>query len=544
LTRLANYFHTLRYLRPVQIFGRIRFKLYRPRPDERAAPALRASSEPFAAPVRAPASMLAPDRFRLLNLEGTCSVAADWSGQGRSQLWTYNLHYFDDLNAAGAASRRSWHERLVERWIEENPPGAGIGWDPYPVSRRVVNWIKWSLGGNLLSLKARQSLAVQVRWLTRRIESHLQGNHLLANAKALVYAGLYFEGAEPERWLRRGSSIMQAEIAEQVLADGGHFERSTMYHAGFVEDMLDTIGIMQAYGCSVDAVWRETLARTMAWLEAMSHPDMGIAFFNDAAFGIAPSAAQLRDYAARLNVPLEASGRTGVRRLMPSGYISIELPPFFLVCDVAPIGPDHLPAHAHADTLSFEMSYKGRRVFVNSGTSEYGRSDERERQRGTAAHNTLVLDGENSSEVWAGFRVARRSRARLIDVRTEGTSFKVTGEHDGYRRLRGRNVHRRSWKLSAHELLIEDIVDGRFCSAECYFHLHPEIQVRRGQGLDLQLSDSHGLLLEMRFEGAAIVDVADSTWHPEFGVASPSRCIVARLAGPRLATLIRTGDSN
>jgi uncharacterized heparinase superfamily protein len=499
---------------------------------------------PFATPVRAPVSMISPDRFRLLNLEGSCSVAAHWAGQGRSQLWTYNLHYFDDLNAADAALRRAWHERLVERWIDENPPGAGIGWDPYPVSRRVVNWIKWSLGGNLLTHKALQSLAVQGRWLSRRIETHLQGNHVFANAKALIYAGLYFDGREPERWLRRGLSIMQAEIAEQVLADGGHFERSTMYHAGFVEDLLDTIGIMHAYGRTVDAAWRETLARAMAWLEAMSHPDMGIAFFNDAAFGISPAPAQLRDYAARLNVDLEPFRRTGVRRLMPSGYVAIDLPPFFLVCDVAPIGPDHLPAHAHADTLSFEMSFKGRRVFVNSGTSEYGQGAERQRQRGTAAHNTLVLDGEDSSEVWAGFRVARRSRARLLDVRTEDNLCTVVGEHDGYRRLRGRNVHRRSWQLSAHELLIEDSIEGRFRSAECYFHLHPEIQARRGRGQDVQLRDSRGVLVEMRFEGADVVEVVDSTWHPEFGVASPSRCIVARLAGPRLATLIRGSDSN
>ena len=56
---------------------------------------------------------------------------------------------------------------------------------------------------------------------------------------------------------------------------------------------------------------------------------------------------------------------------------------------------------------------------MNSGTSEYGLGEERQRQRGTAAHNTVVIDGENSSEVWAGFRVARRARARLLDARAE-----------------------------------------------------------------------------------------------------------------------------
>jgi uncharacterized heparinase superfamily protein len=459
-------------------------------------------------------------------------------------LWTYNLHYFDDLNAADAPSRRPWHQRLVERWIDENPPGIGIGWDPYPVSRRVVNWIKWSLGSNSLSPKARQSLAVQVRWLTRRVESHLQGNHVFANAKALVFAGLYFEGEEAELWLRRGLSLMRTQIDEQVLVDGGHFERSTMYHAGFAEDLLDAIGIMQAFGRAIDGCWRATVVRMVSWLEAMSHPDGEIAFFNDAAFGICPAAAALRSYAARLGIPLEQPGSAGLRLLMPSGYVSIESPPFFVVCDVAPIGPDHLPAHAHADTLSFEMSYKGRRVFVNSGTSEYGLGAERQRQRGTAAHSTLVLDGENSSEVWAGFRVARRARARLLSATAENSAFIVVGEHDGYRRLRGRNSHRRRWTLSARELSIEDAVEGRFSSATGYFYLHPEIRVKRGRGPELFLSDTRGALLEMRFEGAAAVDVVDSTWHPGFGIALSSRCIVARLDGPRLATSIRGSGLN
>jgi uncharacterized heparinase superfamily protein len=544
LSSLANYFHTLRYLRPVQVLGRLRYRLYRPRPDERAAPPLRMAPNPYPAPVCAPQSMLGPDRFRLLNLDGNCSGPTEWGGCGRSQLWTYNLHYFDDLNAAGASSRRSWHVKLIERWIDENPPGAGVGWDPYPVSRRMVNWIKWSLAGNPLTLKARQSLAVQARWLNRRVESHLQGNHVFANAKALIHAGLYFEGEEAERWLRRGLTLMRTEIGEQVLADGGHFERSPMYHAGFTEDLLDTMGVMQAYGRTADAGWSGTVSRLLGWLEAMSHPDGDIAFFNDAAFGVSPGAAHLRDYATRLNVVLAPSEPAGLRRLMPSGYVSIDTPPFFLVCDIAPIGPDHLPAHGHADTLSFEMSFKGRRVFVNSGTSEYGLSAERHRQRGTAAHNTLVLDGENSSEVWAGFRVARRARARLLEAREELSTFSVVGEHDGYRRLPGRNLHRRSWTLSERELLIEDTVGGRFRSAKCYFHLHPEIRVKRVRGSELQLSDSRGLLLEVRFEGAAAVDDVDSTWHPEFGVAVATRCLVAQLDGPRLAILIRGSDTN
>lgn len=522
----------------------MRFKLYRPRPDKRAAPPLRTPTHPYVEPINPVVSMIDPNTFRLLNLDGNCSDASHWHNHGRSQLWIYNLHYFDDLNAKKSALRRPWHEELVDRWIDENSPGSGAGWDAYPVSRRVVNWIKWSLRGNVLTAKARHSLAVQARWLARRVEFHLQGNHVFANAKALVCAGLYFEGEEAEGWLRYGLSLMSAEISKQVLADGGHFERSPMYHAGFIEDLLDTVGILQAFGTTVSAEWSATIERMLAWLDVMSHPDGDIAFFNDAAFNISPAVGQLRAYAARLAVTLNPAESFGFRQLMPSGYIGIYLPPFFLVCDIAPIGPDHLPAHAHADALSFEMSFRGRRVFVNSGISEYGTGAERLRQRGTAAHNTLVIDDADSSEMWAGFRVARRSRARLLYAKEETTGIAVAGEHDGYRRLPGKNLHRRRWRLTARELRIEDAVEGPFQSAKCYFHLHPEILVHRIRERDLQLSDSRGMLLDIRFDGAASVDIVDSTWHPEFGVNLSNRCIVARLDGPSLETTIRADDSH
>src|SRR5690606_31907456 len=105
------------------------------------------------------------------------------------------------------------------------------GWEPYPLSLRIVNWIKWAMSGSTLSPTMEQSLAIQVRWLTGRLEYHLLGNHLFANAKALVMAGLFFKGPEADAWLAKGLSILEREVPQQLLPDGGHFERSTMYHA-------------------------------------------------------------------------------------------------------------------------------------------------------------------------------------------------------------------------------------------------------------------------------------------------------------------------
>lgn len=85
--------------------------------------------------------------------------------------------------------------------------------------------------------------------------------------------------------------------------------------------------------------------------------------------------------------------------LKDSGYVVAKVNEIKLITDVAKVGPDYIPGHAHADTLSFEFSIGNQRVFVNSGTSIYGLGEERLRQRKTETHNTVVVDGEDSSSV-------------------------------------------------------------------------------------------------------------------------------------------------
>jgi hypothetical protein len=147
--------------------------------------------------------MTGPFDFTFLNEKGNL-IEVGWDGPSREKLWRYNQHYFDDLNAQNGYERKSWHNDLIEKWIVENPPLVGTGWESYPTSLRIVNWIKWNLGGNQLSAFALQNLFIQLRWLNKRLEYHLLGNHLLANAKALVFGGLFFEGKEAEKWLIKG----------------------------------------------------------------------------------------------------------------------------------------------------------------------------------------------------------------------------------------------------------------------------------------------------------------------------------------------------
>ena len=122
--------------------------------------------------------------------------AGDWNRADWPKLWLYNLHYFDDLVADGAEGRADWHRALISRWIAENLPAAGNGWEPYPISLRLVNWCKWLLAGNEPVEGMLDSMAVQARYLSKRLERHLLGNHLWANLKALIFVGTFFEGRD------------------------------------------------------------------------------------------------------------------------------------------------------------------------------------------------------------------------------------------------------------------------------------------------------------------------------------------------------------
>lgn len=499
---IATYLNTVRYLRPAQVYHRILRR--RPLLNGALEAAPRKRERELVCPIARPAAQTGPNRFRFLNQE---RAIRSWNDAGIPKLWLYNLHYFEHSA-----------EHLIERWILENPIGAGNGWEPYPIAIRIVNWIKWALGRQQVSAEFVNSLAEQAEYLSQSVEYHLGANHLFADSVALTCAGMFFEGESALRWFHTGSKLLRAQIAEQILADGAHYERSPMYHSLVLESLLDLLNVSRIYGLAIEAdqtVWSSAASSMWSWLAKMTHPDDRIAFFNDAAFGIAPEPSQLFDYAQRLRVQPGAT-----REPHASGYIRIENDRALVIFDAAPIGPDHQPGHAHADTLSFELSSGGKRMLVNSGTSTYERGRERQWQRGTAAHNTVRIDGEDQSEVWSAFRVARR--ARPFDLRTDGKTF-AEAAHDGYRRLSNPVIHRRRVDLGADRLRITDSIEGNgHHRVEMFFHFHPEAEPR--------------ISLDPKLEGST----APSQWHPEFNRAVGNTTLTGAWAGSCPVTFITT----
>lgn len=527
-----RYYRTIKYLKPSQIAARLRFKRIRPKPDLRLPPFIRKITGHWTAAVPRPESMLSPTRFRFLNIEGDVQIPGDWNSPEFDRLWLYNLHYFDFLNSVPAPDGA---EGVMNRWITDNFPGSGAGWESYPLSLRIVNWIKRPLKGVPLSDLQVHSLAVQVRFLSRRLEYHLLANHLFANAKALVFAGLFFEGREATAWLAKGLDILHKELDEQVLEDGGHFERSPLYHTIILEDLLDLINVDLAYPNVIEpelvARWKDSAYKMLCWLSVMTHPDGRIALFNDADLGTAAAPSEIAAYAVRLGIKKTPPVRAPLVRLAESGYFRASSGPLTLFVDAGPLGPDYQPGHGHADTLSFELSHNNTRIIVDSGVSTYAPGEQRLRERSTGAHNTLEINGCSSSEIWASFRVARRAKVteRSAEQKPDGT-ISIAAAHDGYRRpatfttADGIGLHKREFVLSDNALEIKDIVTGRkIVEVRLYFYFHPGLVLEKRKKNIVEVLGKHGKTIAFcQFDESLAVQIEPCEYHPLFGLSLPS----------------------
>ena len=181
LKKYIRYWNTIRYLKTIQFTARLK-KISGPSNvnllKNKSLQKLEVNWIPQACIKQ---SMFDKEMFCFLNKCQQVANRSDWNNSNWDKLWVYNLHYFDDLMAIDANKRIDWHHNYIQRWTEENLPFTGNGWEPFPTSLRIVNWIKWSLAGNTLNESWIYSLNLQARFLSKNTEKHLLGNHLFKN---------------------------------------------------------------------------------------------------------------------------------------------------------------------------------------------------------------------------------------------------------------------------------------------------------------------------------------------------------------------------
>lgn len=488
---------------------------------------VRESLRPEAGPRRL--ADLRANRFHFLNRTVTFGEHIFWNPPEVERLWRYNLHYFDyawDLVLAEAATSDGeaygCFRGLVESWVARNPIAQGVGWHAYPTALRIVNWIyaAQAFQGRLAADEAFRprflaSLFSQCRFLADHLEWDCRGNHLLEDGKSLLTAGLFFSGAEAGGWFRQGAQLVWQALKDQILADGGHYERSPMYHAIVLQDYLEIFALYHARGLQAPAGAEEKLRAMVDWFLALRHPDGEMPLFADAAFGIALGPEELLPVAAVLlrdprykwpgqvfsllarfllgepglesyaDLPASEPPVFGASGLFPqSGYFLLGAGQGnTLILDGGDIGPDEAPAHGHCNIFGYELSAAGRRVIVDSGVETYEPGPRRDYYRGTRAHNTLMVDGIEQSEVWAAFRVARRAKLQDVHYAIHPEVAYFEGAHDGFaRKVPGLKHRRLVVAVPSAFWLIADYVWGASGKhlLESFVHLHPEVTAPNG----------------------------------------------------------------
>jgi uncharacterized heparinase superfamily protein len=535
IDRAALYVRTGRHLRPRQVA----FQLLRrivparsaPRPKVQPTARLPNARGSFIEPA-ATGENLGPQRFRFCGLEkdfGSCAV--DWACADMPRLWRYHLHYFDWMLDPSRPPESL--ARLTRDWLANNPPGTKDAWDPYPLSLRVVNWVKYALSVPAsLSQDAAwlESLWSQSAWLYGNLEYHILANHLFKNVKALLFAGAFFDDRDARRWRRTGEELLLEQLVEQFLPDGGHFERSPMYHAILTEDLLDLLELEFALPGSLAP---ESIVRLIAkardcltFLADMLHPDGEISLFNDSAIGGASAPSRIFRYGSRIPGIAASLARPENRivRREESGYFGWQGLRDAWLLDCGPLSVDYQPGHGHCDLLSYELSFSDRRVVVDRGVFDYQLGPRREYARSTTGHNTVVVDHQEQSELWGVFRVGRRAHPLWAKLQFTEGELCFDGAHDGYMHLPGKVIHRRVARyLVQGRLEITDILTGSGTHImDNFIHLAPGLTVERTD-LAIKVRDPAGVGVVSIHTGSGVdVIIESDEYYPEFGRVDPA----------------------
>jgi hypothetical protein len=401
-----------------------------------------------------------------LNLSKRFEKNIDWSYNEYGKLWNYNLQYFDYLSQEDLGTDEKME--LLNSFYEFSVKNKII-LEPYPVSLRIINCIKFFNKEEIIDKSLHNYLYQELTFLNNNFEYHILGNHLLENAFALLMGGAYFQN---KKWINQGQIILLKEIEEQILEDGAHFELSPMYHNIIFFRVLELIHWFSFFKDKEDDFLKflklkAVLMRT--WLEQIAFKNGDLPNFNDCAEGIALPVAELLSFADKLNLVSNST------LLGASGYRSISKYIYECKIDVAQLGPKYQPGHSHADALSFIVYHNSKPLFVEKGTSTYEINERRHEERATSAHNTVSIGNENQSQVWSGFRVGNRAETNII----KDSPDSLIGSHNGYFNTVG--MHKRKFTFFENHVTIEDLLQNNNYKALFHLHVYPnEILLKDG----------------------------------------------------------------
>ena len=416
--------------------------------------------------------------FTFLNISYSFNNQIDWNFNQFGKLWTYNLNYFDCLNQKDL--KKETGLGLIRNFID-NESSLKDGKEPYPISLRGINWVKFLSINKIKDSLIESHLYFHYRLLLNNLEYHILGNHLLENAFSLLFGAYYFQD---EKLFYKSKELLIEQLDEQVLKDGAHFELSPMYHQIILSRVLDSIHLIK-----LNNLWKkdnliyflENKASFMiSWLRNITYKNGNIPMVNDSTYNIAPNSNKLFSYGKQLGIFNQDIP------LSDSGYRKINLNNYELLIDIGNIGPSYIPGHAHSDTFNFELIKNDKPVFVDTGISTYEKNIKRQFERSTDSHNTVKIGAKNQTQVWGGFRVAKR--AKVFNIK-EKSNF-IEASHDGYKS--DGFIHSRSYLWRDKELILTDNINKSTSNnAKAFFHFHSSISKPIVEGNNVTIRSSN-----------------------------------------------------
>ncbi len=455
-------------------------------------------------------------------------AAMQWTPQGASKQWLYELHSFEwlaDLRATHNQEAKTAARDIISDWIDVCGTFNPNRWHPYPLSCRLTHWLThsgWLLDGADIGWREKfmRNLIRQANHLPKVIEWDMGGHWLIKNLKAQIFTSLCLPSRQSA--FLEAEALLKQQIQIQILPDGMHHERSPYYHAQVLKDLLDIHAMIIKAGQTPAELIGDTIDRMSVALAFFRHPDGGLALFNDGDIGDIDLLDDIQERCGLAeNIPAE---------LPYAGYIRLDNGHMTFLFDAGLCAPVEGTHHAHADTLSFELSYEGQRLFVNSGTGNFQDST-RNTMRGTAAHNTVSVGEQNSAEVWGDGLLGRRPNKIKSQVRQEaGIGIGVEASHDGYRHLGIKHTRRVFMNADGTDLRGEDNLELRKkkeLPIQGHFHLHPAIKYKLINNTEAELTLPDNTVLSFRIKGGQLLDIS-SEYSPCFGQMVTTNKLVIR----------------
>lgn len=420
------------------------------------------------------------------------------------------------------------HRSWLEDWMGDHPIAADTRylrryWMPHSVCLRILNWSRYdSLFAERLDGEFRENIRHLVyknsAFLSDNIEYGVGGNHLIENAVALVVAGTYLEN---EDWLEQGRRILRQAAKEQFFDDGGHFERSPMYHLIVSQRYITSADLLGWTDKSNDII-ASSAVNAVKFIEGIRPPDGKIPLLNDSVFCEALNIDELRRYSQACNLTNTSMREPGRSDHTDTGYYWLGNAEDCLLAVGGKLAVKHLPGHAHAHPAQVLLWIDGRRVLTDTGVLEYAAGDARQHAKSVRSHNTVQVDGAEPVRFGDSFFWFGNVNPT---VEKTGDSLKISY---GIDRIGSTAYdHSRTIKYDADGWKLTDQITGIKSKASARFHIHPDLRTTADDSdVSIIVDDTGQRLVNFRLLSEGNLSIETAPYYPKYGMSRTRNVIV------------------